>query len=135
MKKRLLLVLLCIVAVFGFCFAAGCNNDVKPVAITVSGSTEGETLFEYMSDLKDKGELSFEYSDSQYGAYVTAINGVSNTTNSSWMLYTDDAENSNTAWGTYEYEGKTLGSSALGAGSLVVVDGCVYVWVYETFSI
>lgn len=129
MKKRLLLVLLCIVAVFGFCFAAGCNKDVEPVAITVSGSTEGETLFEYMSDLKDKGELSFSFDDGM----ITQLNGVSNTTNSYWMLYTDDDENSNTAWGTYEYEGKTLGSSALGADSLVVVDGCVYVWVYETF--
>lgn len=129
MKKRLLLVLLCIVAVFGFCFAAGCNKDVEPVAITVSGSTEGETLFEYMSDLKDKGELSFSFDDGM----ITQLNGVSNTSNSYWMLYTDDDENSNTAWGTYEYEGKTLGSSALGADSLVVVDGCVYVWVYETF--
>lgn len=134
MKKRLLWVLLCIVTVFGVCFAA-CNKTPDPVAITVSDSTEGETLYEYMCDLEEKGELSFEYSDSQYGAYVTAINGVSNTTNSSWMLYTDDAENSNNAWGTYEYEGKTLGSASLGAGSLVVVDGCVYVWVYETFSI
>ncbi len=130
MKKRLLWVLLCIVTVFGVCFAA-CNKTPDPVAITVSDSTEGETLYEYMCELEEKGELSFSSNDGM----ITQLNGVSNTTNSYWMLYTDDAENSNTAWGTYEYEGKTLGSAKLGASSLVVVDGCVYVWVYETFSI
>ena len=49
------------------------------------------------------------------------------------MLYTDDAENSNDAWGTVVYEGKTYASATLGAESLVIAEDCVYIWVYTKF--
>ena len=48
-----------------------------------------------------------------------------------WMLYTDDSENSNTAWGQIEYDGKIYGSAALGAGELVIKDGLTYIWYYQ----
>lgn len=129
MKKRWLAVLLCVIAaVFGVCFIA-CNKNPDPVAITVSEATDGETLLEYMNGLEEDGTLKFTVNDGM----VTSINGVSNTTNSYWMLYTSDSDNANTEWGTYEYNGQTLGSATLGAESLTVVNGCVYVWVYTTF--
>ena len=49
------------------------------------------------------------------------------------MLYTDDSENSNTAWGQIEYDGKIYGSAALGAGELVIKDGLTYIWYYQAF--
>lgn len=130
MKKRYLALLLCVLAaVFGICFTACTPANPDPVAITVTESTSGETLLEYMNDEQSNGKLTFEIAEGM----VTEINGVANTTNSYWMLYTDDEANANTAWGTYDYNGKTLGSAKYGADSLVVVDGCVYVWVYTTF--
>ncbi len=134
MKKRLLISLICILAaVFGVCFIACNQGNVdasdKQVAITVAGATENQTLANYMVGLEDKGELTFSIENGM----ITKINGVANTTNTYWMLYTDDSEHANSAWGTYEYNGKTLGSATLGAESLTVVNGCVYVWVYTTF--
>lgn len=130
MKKRYLAFLLCaFAAVFAVCFTACNTNSPEPVAIYVTQPDEGEKLIDYMNDEQSNGKLTFEVASGM----VTKINGVANTTNSYWMLYTDDANNSNSTWGTYEYDGKTLASAALGAEALVVVDGCLYVWVYTTF--
>ncbi|MGN0805908.1 MAG: hypothetical protein ACI4MC_02620 [Candidatus Coproplasma sp.] len=132
-KRWLALLLFAAMAVFGVIFVA-CNksnvdaNDER-VAITVVNATEGETLAEYMEGLQENGELTFTVSNGM----VTAINGVSQTTNIYWMLYTSDTDNANTAWGTYEYDGQQLGSATLGAETLTVKDGCVYVWVYTKF--
>jgi polar amino acid transport system substrate-binding protein len=67
---------------------------------------------------------------------VMAINGLYNDVvswSASWMLYTNDAELSNTAWGTCEYQGEIYGSAMYGAESLTVKNGCRYIWVYQTF--
>ena len=93
----------------------GKNENV--VAITVTNVADNVTLEAYMND----SDVNFKVSNGM----VTEINGKANTTNSFWMLYTSDAENSNTAWGSYEHEGVTLGSAAVGAIELVVKNGCI----------
>ena len=82
-----------------------------------------------MNKLVERGELEFTAADGM----VTSIGGKANTTNSYWMLYTDDAENSNEDWGTAEYEGKTYLSATLGYESLPIKEGCTYIWMYQTF--
>ncbi len=100
--------------------------DSKDYAVTAT-----TTVKDYMDKLAADEKVTFTVS----GGMVTSINGQSNTFNfsSCWMLYTDDAEASNTDWGTYVHNGKTLGSAILGAEDLVVKDGCTYAWVYTTF--
>ena len=49
------------------------------------------------------------------------------------MLYTSDAELSNTAWGEVEYNGAKLGGAIVGAGELPVAEGQIYVWSYQGF--
>jgi hypothetical protein len=49
------------------------------------------------------------------------------------MLYTSDTEMSSAKWGTIEYDGKTLASAIVGADTLTVVSGAVYIWEYQTF--
>ena len=49
------------------------------------------------------------------------------------MLYTSDSENANEAWGIVEYEGKNYGSATLGAESLPVKSGAIYIWWYQSF--
>ena len=105
------------------------------IAITVSSDqmtiTSESTLVDYMNSLKDSKELNFEIADGM----VTSINGIKNAADysSCWMLYTSDADNANTAWGTVEYKGNTYGSAIYGAESLKIKDGCLYIWVYKTF--
>ncbi len=131
MKRRILscVTLLATVILSAFCLVA-CNKEVEPVVITVSETVTAETtLLDVMNERKTDGDLQFEMKNGM----ITSLNGTANTTNSYWMLYTSDAANANAEWGTYEYNGETLGSAVLGAGELVVTQGETYVWVYQTF--
>lgn len=131
--KKCLTFLASVLAVISCCFAAACTGEtIKPVVITASDYSfeyEGKTLKDYMEYLQDGGELTFTVS----GGMVTSINGKSNTTKSYWLLYTDDAENSEEAWGTFEYEGEIYASATLGAEALTVKQGHTYIWAYQTF--
>ena len=138
MKKLTKLLALFLVLVSTFVFTACQDNgqgDFEPsdadVVITISADYDvsGKTLKDYMDVLVANGELRYELSDGM----MTSINETSNGLKSFWMLYTDDAENSNTAWGTYELNDKTYASAALGAGELQLKNGCTYVWTYQTF--
>ena len=108
-----------------------CKEDtVEPVVIKTGETvTADTTLLAYMTELENAGELDFELKDGM----VTELNGKANTANSFWMLYTSDAANANTAWGSYEYEGQTLGSATLGAETLIIAKSTVYIWVYQSF--
>ena len=84
-----------------------------------------------MEMLREDGKIEFAIS----GGMVTEINGKANTADfsSCWMLYTSDAELSNTEWGTVSYEENSYGSAIVGAEALPVVNGEIYVWAYQSF--
>lgn len=93
---------------------------------------EDTTLADYMSSLKSDGKLDFEMKNGM----VSSINGIENPADysSCWMLYTSDEQNANSAWGTVEYEQNVYGSAILGAESLIIKEGCIYIWVFKSFS-
>lgn len=141
MKKLLTLALAVLTAIFSIT-AIACSKDplvIKEsdefIVITVSSEqmeiTNDSTLLDYMNSLKQSGDLEFEINNGM----VSSINGIDNPADwsSCWMIYTDDAENSNTAWGTAEYNGKTYGSAIFGAESLKIKDGCIYIFVFQAF--
>ena len=105
------------------------KGEVQDVVIMVENATQGQTLLSYMQELQEENKISFVLQNGM----VTKINGTSNAVSSYWMLYTTDVENANTAWGTYEYNGQTLGSAISGAETLIVKNGETYVWTYQTF--
>ena len=131
MKRKLSVLLASLLCMVTLCFAfVGCQKgDVDDVVITVENASQDQTLLSYMQALQEEGTLLFTVSDGM----VIKINGTANAGASYWMLYTTDTENANTSWGTYEYNGETLGSAALGVGELVVKNGATYVWTYQTF--
>lgn len=105
--------------------------------------TDGKAnAFDALKSLRDQDLISFDYTTSQYGSYITSINGkaeavTESTANSSkgysWMLYTSDMDNA------YESDTITIGdtvcgSSAMGASSLNVKQGAIYVWVYKEYN-
>ena len=137
MKRKILSLLLVLVAVF--CFACGGGSaqcsiaDVSETRVAIlAEKTDGKaTVLNCMEYLAEKGEFTYEI----VGGMVTSINGKANAADfsSCWMLYTSDAEMSNVAWGTVEYNGETLASAILGAETLIVEEGEFYVWVYQSF--
>lgn len=134
MKKIVALITLLVMA---FCLSA-CNKDPLVinesdtfVVVKVETDKTDLTLSQYMQSLTEYNE-NFEIVDGM----VVSINGIKNASDWSncWMLYTDDAENSSMGY-SVEYKGKKYGSAIYGAESLIVKDGCLYIWVYQSFNL
>lgn len=119
----------------------GDTNETQIVMRVIS--TDGKaTAFDALKDLEEDGKITFEYTESTYGAYITSINGkaeqniestMTTSKGYSWMLYTSDHE-----FG-YDYATVTVGErvcyqSSLGASSLQAKPGEIYVWVYEYYD-
>lgn len=138
--KRKIVLLLSLLFMFVFC---GCQvvgvsqtkysvkSEEGVVAITVEEAQDANVLLDVMTLAQTEGKLTFEES----GGMIMSLNGKANPADWSycWMLYTSDESMASTEYGTYEYEGETLGSAVFGAGALPVVDGEIYVWVYQKF--
>jgi hypothetical protein len=133
MKKLLTLLLVTLTALMMFT-ACGKNKDPLVISetdefVVIKCQTDKEdlTLASYMDGLDDIFLIE--------NGMVVSINGIKNAADWSycWMLYTDDEEMSNTAWGEIEYKDKVYGSAVLGAESLVVKNGKTYIWVYQGF--
>ena len=105
------------------------------VIITASADyadiTSKTVLVDYMSKLKSDNVLDFTIKDGM----VNSINGLENPADWSkcWMLYTNDTELSNEAWGKITVNDVVYLSAILGAESLPIKDGMTYVWVYASF--
>lgn len=138
--KKVFCLALVLISIFIF---AGCmQRDTLVIKesdtyIVISASNEqmpiskDTTLLDYMRSLKDDGDLAFEVTNGM----VSSVNGISNASDwsSCWMLYTSDVDSANNAWGTIEYNGNVYGSAMLGAESLSVKEGCLYIWVFQSF--
>ncbi|MBO7297704.1 MAG: DUF4430 domain-containing protein [Clostridia bacterium] len=135
-RKRISFLSLICVSLFTIAIFVGCKKepvtlDGDFIVITADEGAEGKTLLTYMQELKEQEKLSFELANGM----VTSINGKANAADfsSCWMLYTSDSENANEAWGVVEYEEKSYGSATLGAESLIVKTGEIYIWWYQSF--
>ena len=136
LMKKLASLLLCVMlACAVLCGCGGKNTVLKEndqfIVLTPTDDFAGKKLSEFMDFAKGKGTLDYKLENGM----VTSVNGIDNPADYSycWMLYTDDAENSNAAWGTIEYSAKVYASASLGATELVIAKGCVYIWVYTKF--
>ena len=112
------------------------------IVMTIEQTDGKANAFDALKSLRNQDLLSFDYTTSQYGAYITSINGkaeavTESTLNSSkgysWMLYTSDMDNAYTAE-TITVGETTCGKAAQGASSLTVKTGALYVWVYESYD-
>lgn len=141
-KKITISLVLLMVLTLSFSFIA-CKQEPPLVikesdtyfVINVSSSQmelkDDTTLIEYMDSLKQNGLLNFETS----GGMIVSINGIENPSDwsSCWMLYTSDTDFSNESWGKINYNGTTYGSAMFGAETLVIKEGCIYIWVFKAF--
>ena len=136
MKKRIFAVIAAIIACFVL-VACGkkpltiiTENGNKYLILKPESNFASETLKAYMDHLKENGELDFTEKDGM----ITSINGTENADGYYWMLYTDDAANSNDAWGTCEYDGKIYSSASYGAESLIIAENKTYVWLFQNLN-
>ena len=140
--KKVLSLILVIATVFLAMSLTSCKKDplvikdsddfivIKATEESISGKGD-MMLIDYMAALKEDGELEYIVDNGM----ITSVNGIANAADFSacWMLYTSDAENSAAMYGTVEFEGVEYGSAMLGAESLPVKAGEIYIWVLVTF--
>ncbi len=105
------------------------DGDYVVITVDVDNVEDGATLKDYMDYLVAEEELTYEIKDGM----ITSIDDKSGSTNQYWMLYTSDTEHANDEWGTCSYQENKYGSATLGVESLVVKDGCIYIWYLQTF--
>ena len=146
MKKTTRKTLSCILAVMLLActvLLCGCKSEplvikdsetcivIKPTAQSIDGTAD-MVLIDYMNKLVSEGELTCKISNGM----ITSINGIDNPADfsSCWMLYTSDAENANSAWGTVQYNGQEYGSAISGAETLKIKADQLYIWVFQSFS-
>ena len=108
--------------------------DISDKLVAIKASETGGSLEEAMSELKKMGMLKYEGSESEYGFYLTSVNGYTpnSENNEYWAIYTtlgeyEGVEYSNSEFGTYDYEGKTCSSASYGISGIPVVEGEIYV--------
>jgi hypothetical protein len=146
MKKTICkIAVLLMTLVLSACVFVGCGEEQgkakaevleaseNKVVIKINEAEENATLISAMDYLKSEGKLQFEKSGD---GMIMSINGVQNPADwsSCWMLYTSDSQMANMQWGTTEHNGQTYGSAILGAESLPVATGEIYIFVFESFS-
>ncbi len=145
MKKTTKIISLALVIMLLACtvLLTGCKSEplvikdsetciVIKTTMEAMGDKTDMLLIDYMDKLADEGKMTCKISNGM----VTSINGIDNPADfsSCWMLYTSDAENSNTAWGTVQYDGKEYGSAISGAETLKIKPDQLYIWVFQSFS-
>lgn len=99
------------------------------------------SLFDYMTALKMKNQLTFDGSNGQYGYFISSVNGNDATGSSYWAVYisfkTLDGDNAVYAGGEYSteyaFEDITLYSANYGVSGIPYVSGATYALVLETF--
>ncbi|MBR6737259.1 MAG: hypothetical protein IKL82_02715 [Clostridia bacterium] len=132
--KKLLILTLAVLLAFSLIACKKAPIVIKEsdsyVVINVQKVEDNVSLASYMNSLEEYSNM-FVIENGM----VMAINGLYNDTVSwtaCWMLYTDDVDNSDTAY-SIEYKDKVYGSALYGAESLIVKNGCTYIWIYQTF--
>ena len=142
MKKKFIAICNLIFFVVSLLMLSCCSpsNNVKAsiiqqsatqIVIKIDQAEENVTLLKGMEYLKQQGLLSYTLE----GTMVKSINSktASDRDRTFWALYTSASEMSNTAWGSIEVDGQTCGSAILGADSLMVKAGELYIWKWSSY--
>lgn len=108
--------------------------------VVIEAGTTGGSLEDALKALSDAGELTYDGSESEYGYYLTSVNGreADASANEYWAIYTtlgvyDGVEYSNPEYGTYNYMLTPCSSASYGVSGLPMVEGELYVIVLESY--
>lgn len=108
------------------------QNKIKTIEFT----TEAKRVEDLMGEIAEEGFFSYSGNKSLAGLFLTEIDSViiEDIMSEGFFFYADDAENTNTEWGSYQFDGKTLNSTTVGVTEMPVKNGCKYAFVYTEYS-
>lgn len=108
--------------------------------VVIRAEADGGSLLDALEYLSSEGYLTYDGYESEYGFFVTSLNGVEAdaSANEYFAIYTtlgeyDGVTYSSSDFAAYNYNGKTLGSASYGVSGLPMVEGELYVIVLESY--
>ena len=136
-----------ITAFAGFVLSACGNNDAdatllesSETLVVIQASTTNGSMQDAMAKFKEEGKLTYEGSESEYGFYLTSVNGYTPdaSKNEFWAVYTTLGEYggvtySSAEYGTYDYQGTPCASASYGISGLPMVEGYLYILTISTY--
>lgn len=114
-------------------------SDETRVVLSVKAGDETKSLYDALAAFAERGELTMEGSESEYGFYITSVNGTAADAEHFWAVYTtlgtyQDVSYSDAQYGTWTYEERELASASYGVSGLPLVEGELYALVYTSLS-
>lgn len=100
------------------------ENKVKVITVTTTALTLEAVLDELATDKK----VTYSGTKTSGSLFVEVIDNITPAANSYFLIFSDDTDNVNSAWGTYAYEDVTYSSTASGITVLPVKDGKTYIF-------
>ncbi len=129
----------------GFVFSACTDNDVhatllesSETLVVIQADATGGSMQDAMAKLKEAGQITYEGSESEYGFYITSVNGYTPdaSKNEFWAVYTTLGEYEGVTYSsaeyTYNYKGTSCASASYGISGLPMVEGYLYILTIST---
>ncbi len=153
MKKKFLPLFIAMLCLVSLCAFTGCNRgkvtkteiDEKTCYVfTATADNTETTVADYLKTLKAKGELDFEGYDSEYGLYITSVDGLKEEFSADfasghyWSLYLDFTESEGVIYAAddnvCEYKGKIYYYANYGFSGIPCLDGHTYILAYVPYG-
>ncbi len=114
-------------------------SDGTRVVVRANAGDGTQSLYSVLEAMQKENKLTFAGSESEYGYYITSVNGVEATDDHYWAVYTtlgtlDGTSYSDAQWGAWEYEGNTLASASYGVSGLPMIEGEYYALVWTAVA-
>ena len=141
------LIVATITAFAGFVLSACGSNDTdatllesSETLVVIQANTTSGSMQDAMAKFKETGEITYEGSESEYGFYLTSVNGYTPdaSKNEFWAVYTTLGEYegipySSAEYGIYDYKGASCASASYGISGLPMVEGYLYILTISTY--
>ena len=108
--------------------------------VVIKANTTSGSMKDAMDKFKEEGTITYEGSESEYGFYITSVNGYTPDAlkNEFWAVYTtlgnyEGVTYSSAEYGTYEYKGTSCASDSYGISGLPMVEGYLYILTISTY--
>lgn len=108
--------------------------------LVIEATSTGGSLEDALNSLAEAGELSYDGSESEYGFYITSVNGYTPdaSANEYWAIYTtlgeyEGVQYSSAEFGSYNYSEKTCASASYGVSGIPMVESELYILAVESY--
>lgn len=110
-------------------------NGVSYVVIEVLAGDTSRSLYDALAAFAEQGDIRLDGGETEYGFFVTSVNGREANADYYWAVYTtlgtvNGTAYSDAAYGTWEYDGRTLAMASYGVSGLPLFEDEYYALIW-----